>query len=622
MTQERRTLVNRALVIVLTIWGLAVIIPEFARVFIDYATLGFEANNDGLVTVVSGPPASDAGMRRSDCIDLDQTQRRDLLAVFGGMGGMTYVRPGLEVTLYVEPAPCTRAHSLATPRVLKARATAATPANRLMLALVEILGVFFIAIGAVLVWQRPSAMTWGFFLYGVWFNPGQYFVFYAQLQRFPYLLLLQEFLQSAAQAVGYAGFIVFALRFPRDIVEPQWRYVERLLPAVVALLFVLQLASFGTAMGFRTEAIGRWSYALGYVVDIAVLLILRFRRKTQPPEDQQRTRWVHWACRVGLFAFIFADSNMATSFWDPVVGPFCTHGSSLARLTCDDGVLSETTLLAFFTLNATIPIAVFHAVRHHRVIDIRFALSRGTTMLLTSIIIAGALAAAGTWIEELLKESLASQILVYVLIVIVMKLVFELLHEQFNHTCDRLFFRRLHFAEKSLRRVADELPRAENFDAIDRKLIVEPAGCLDLASAAVFRREPSGIFRQKTDPIGWAGGRDADLPLEESTLKELARRREAMRLRESEAYDPKRPKTFEPVIAMPVIAAQGLVAVALYGAHNTGNDVTAEEHEIMQALVAPAGNAYNGVEVIALQREVEELSRRLQALPYDIFDVE
>ena len=616
MTPSEKTLANRSLVLILAFWGLAVIVPDFVRVFKDYGTLGFEADNNGVVTAVDGNPAMDADIRKNDCIDLKRTKLSDLLAVFGGMGGMTYVRPNLDVTLYVQPAPCTQSSSSSTPHILKSRLKRITPANRLMLGIVGVLGVFFIGIGAVLVWQKPSLMTWGFFLYGLWFNPGQYFVFYAELQRYPYLLLSQEALQAAAQAVGYAGFITFALRFPHNVVDSRWRYVERSLPALIVVLFVLQLASFGTALGFRTENIGRWSYAAGYAVDIAVLLILRARRKTQPPEDQQRTLWVHWGCRVGLLAFIFADSNMSTSFWNPVWEPFCASESILAAWTCADGGLSETVLLVFFALNATVALAVFHAVRRYRVINIRFALSRGATLLLTSLIMAGALAAISIRMEEYLHESLASKVMVYILLVFALKLVFDWLHHQFNEACDRWFFRRLHLAEERLRSAADKLFGAESLEAIDRQLIAEPVAGLDLASAAVFRRGPAGVFRQYADPIGWSGGRDAAMPLGEASVTELAQQREAIRLPEPRGSDG--PKTYAPVLAMPVVAAGGLAAIVLYGGHNTGDDVTGEEHVVLRELVATAGNAYDRVGAMLLNRQVEQLSKKLEALPYDI----
>jgi hypothetical protein len=618
MAGHRHRLLSKMLIIVLSGWSLCSVLPEFARVFTDYATLGFEANNDGVVKSVRGPPASEAGIRRNDCIDLQHTPLPDLLAVFAGMGGMAYVRPDTAVTLNVTPAPCRGANLSSSPRVLKAQAIGLTPAARLMLVLTGALGVFSIALGAVLVWQKPSVMTWGFFLYVIWFNPGLNFVFYAELQRYPYAVLLQEFFQAAAQAAGYAGFIAFALRFPRNVVAPQWRRVEVLLPAVIVVFFLLNLAIFGTALGFRTEGVSRWSYGLGYVVPAAVLLILRFRQKEQMPTDRQRTLWVHWACRIGLFAFIFADSNMSTSLWDPLVAPFCAGKSGVAALVCDNGRLSETTLLAFLALNATIPLSVFYAVKHYRVIDIRFALGRGSTLVLTSVLIALALAYASIKIEDHLESSLGSRVLVYVLLVMLVKITFERLHETLNHACDNVFFRHLHAAEHSVGRVANELMhKPDSFDAIDRRLIQVPVQSLGLTSGAVFRLQPTGIYRQGIDPVGLVEGRDAAFPLGTAEVKVLKQRGEAMRLDELVPAKQEEQHTAEPVIALPIIAAEELVAVALYSAHRSGYDITTDEQKILEGLIEPAGNAYGWLEMTALRRRLHELSQRLKEPSYD-----
>jgi hypothetical protein len=104
--------------------------------------------------------------------------------------------------------------------------------------------------------------------------------------------------------------------------------------------------------------------------------------------------------------------------------------------------------------------------------------------------------------------------------------------------------------------------------------------------------------------------------LGEASLTELAQRREAIRL--LEPRDSVGPKTYEPVLAMPVVAAGGLAAIMLYGGHNTGDDVTGEEHVVLRELVATAGNAYDRVEAISLNRQVERLSKKLEVLPYDI----
>ena len=61
---------SRLLLIALTLWGLAMIVPDLVRVVQPLGSLGFFANNDGLVYDVDGPfpnetasPAWRAGLR-------------------------------------------------------------------------------------------------------------------------------------------------------------------------------------------------------------------------------------------------------------------------------------------------------------------------------------------------------------------------------------------------------------------------------------------------------------------------------------------------------------------------------------------------------------------------------
>jgi len=96
----------------------------------------------------------------------------------------------------------------------------------------EIIATVFILAAAWLVWTRPSGMTWGFFLYAVWFNSGQDFVFYTSLQERPHLLLAQEVVGAVMQGLGYAGFLLFALRVPSDQTFPAWRGWQLVLPLV------------------------------------------------------------------------------------------------------------------------------------------------------------------------------------------------------------------------------------------------------------------------------------------------------------------------------------------------------------------------------------------------------
>ena len=128
---------------------------------------------------------------------------------------------------------------------------------------------------------------------------------------------------------------------------------------------------------------------MGYLVDVLVILILLVRRfKIESPEDRQRTRWVFWGCAVGLSAFIFADSQSATTLWANIWTP------------------GETFLYFAYALNAAVAIAVFHAVRKYRVVDVTFALSRSLTRPILWIMFAAILVELSGVAEESLRLDL------------------------------------------------------------------------------------------------------------------------------------------------------------------------------------------------------------------------
>src|SRR6516225_2535082 len=336
----------RLLLCALTAWALLVV-PDFLRVVRPLGSLGFAANNNGLIYDVQGPfatpagsPAWQAGLRegaRVDlaamrCIPVESARCRDTLAVLGGMGGIQWVWPGRQVSLRIIPATSAQARNV----VLTARTPPVDGQTRLVLLLNQIVAVLFILAAAWLVWTRPGPMTWGFFLYAMWFNPGQLYVFYAVLQEHPRALLAQEVAQALAQAAGYTGFVLFALSVPHG-----------------------------------TDAVTRIAFLAGYAVDVLVLAILLNRRSGQPPQDYQRLRWVIWGAMIGLPAFIFADSNDSTTLWLSFWGTFTPPAKLLG---------------IFYLLSGIFGYLVFEAVRRPRVINVAIPLSRITilTMLLSA----------------------------------------------------------------------------------------------------------------------------------------------------------------------------------------------------------------------------------------------
>jgi hypothetical protein len=181
----------RILLIVLLAWALVMIVPDLLRVVQPLGAYGFSANNDGLIYDVTAPfdrktdsPAWKAGIRKADRLDLtrfecfpyDATSCGNALAV---LGGQQFVLPERPVTLDLLATSDRPARQV----TLVAETQPANPFERFVVALDQIAGILVVVAAAWLVWTRPGPMSWGFFLYVMWFNPGQVYAFYALLQQ-------------------------------------------------------------------------------------------------------------------------------------------------------------------------------------------------------------------------------------------------------------------------------------------------------------------------------------------------------------------------------------------------------------------------------------------------------
>jgi hypothetical protein len=592
---------GKAVVAVLTFWALLFVGPDFYRVVVPFWTLGFSADQSGVVTRVSPELRASATIAVNDQIDLDAmscgrglNRCRDLMAVIGGMGGMQYVAPEhspLTFTI-VRNGDEKKLHVTVTPRPPQPE-----PAiwERAALALDEILGIFFILVGAVLVWECPSIMTAGFFLYATWFNPGQYFVSYAWLQPYPQLVLAQETLQGLLQAAGYAGLIVFALRFPENAPDPAWRRIEIPLALVAAsAVLILQLWSFADAFGIPTATITNNAYYAGYAVDIAVTAILFLRLAGKPAEVRQRIRWVFWGCAIGLTAFIFADSNEATTIWNWLWDP-------------PEGLLD-----LFFAVNATLAITVFYAVRHHRVVNVSFAISRSATLLTTWIVAGGVLAFVSLELEPHLERWLQRPI--FVITIVILTLGFERLHEHINEVCDRLFFPSLHDADARLLEEGKRTAGAGSHETVDRSLVEAPVAAFRVTSAAVFRFDGNAFIRRHA--FGWDEGNAVKLAHHSALAMHAEKRDRPFRIDEAGRCEEDFPREAAfPAIVVPVRAHGELLALALYGPHLSGDDLNSEECALLARFAADAARGYDRAEIIALRKRLSELLRGVSVSP-------
>ncbi len=587
---------DRILVIVLALWGLAMIVPDLVRVVQPLGSFGFYVNNNGLIYNVVGPfadksssPAWQAGIRAGDRLDLQRLKCRlsDIASCgppLAVLGGPQFVLPGKTVTLHLaatDAAPARQVTLVAMQR----------PANFLVRAvnlLCQIAGILVVIAAAWLVWSRPSAMSWGFFLYANWFNPGQEDAFYAILEQWPAALLAQDVASCFAEGAAYAGFLLFVLRVPNSTTEPRWRPVERALPFVALFFSLLVLASYASVFGYPSETITRATILFGFVVDLCALGILLARRQTQAPEDYQRVRWVIWGCLIGLPTFLIAELASETTFF---------------RMTFSDFTPSEDVIGLLYLVNGILCLFVFEALRRERVVSVAIPLRRVTLLGLTLSLPALLLHQQ----VERLQGSLDLPGWAWLALGAAAVFLITRLHERAVHVVDRYFNRELDAAEHKL---GAAIRAANKPTDIDRLLAEATSDALALASAASFRKRGGSYFRDDNGK-GWEESATRTLKPDEPLLAPLAKGKPFSIMDENgDGLD--LPKGLaRPILAVPAVNPIRCFAVSLYGPHASGTDLDRDERAMLVRLAREAAAIYAELESSELRRKVATLEGEL-----------
>lgn len=589
---------SRLILLFLTCYALAMIAPDFLRVLHPLGSIGMTSNADGLVFEVQGPFASEAespawraGVRAGDRLDLGRMRCSDAgspfcAATLALWGGVNLFLPGREVELALAADAGRPARSVtlaAEPR----------PSNWLLRAIVlaqQAAGVAVVLGAAWLVWIRPGPMTWGFFAYSIFFNPGQAFLFYAWLQQWPLALLAQHVASCLLQAGGYAGLLLFALRAPVDRAEGVWRRLERALPAVAAGLLAVSLATLLSLFGHPAEIAMRASALMGFAVSAAAVAILIGRRGSLSPRDYQRIRWVIWGALIGLPAALLAELMLETS---------------LLKGLIEDGPGLEELAGALAIVNGILCLFVVEAVRRPTVVNVSIPLRRATVL--------GLLLSLPTLLLHRQIEVIDAYFRMpeWAWLVVASGLVYLLarLHEAATELVERLFDLRLRRAEAELAAAAAALERAGSVEEIERRLVEAPMRVLRLASAAVFRNEGDG-YRRRTS-AGWS---PADLDRLDDGHPLLAPRFAAEPYRVGAGAAGLPGDLARPVLAAPVASPRRCYAVALYGGHEAGTDLDHAERALLARLARSAEIAWAEVEDAGLRARVAALEAELARL--------
>jgi hypothetical protein len=442
-------------------------------------------------------------------------------------------------------------------------------------------------------------MTLGFWLYAIWFNPGQDFVYYLVLQERPLLAVAQSVAASAAHGVACAGLLLLVLRVPNDCSEPRWRYVAGALPAVAVVIVGMQLVSYANILGYPTEALGRATFFVDYAVDALAVWILLRRRHGHPPQEYQRMRWIIWGCLIGLPAYILSGILQSTSLWPTLSGSDTIPESLVSLLLLTYGIFG------WF---------VFEALRRPRVINVSIPLRRLTVF---GVLLSVPAVFADRKAEQL-QDLLHLPDWAWLALASVLFLLLGRLHEVSAKLADGVFNRTFRRQEMGLREVGREILRADGVDAIEKLLVEAPLHQLDLASAAVFRREDMA-FRRHVECPGWPPGSAESLDVHAPALSGAAFGKPFDAVGAEQVGFPH--GLAAPTLAVPVRDKVRLFAVAYYGPHVSGADLATDERELLGALADDAASAYARAEASALRRQVADLQLRLSRAQSDDRDM-
>ncbi|HTU80594.1 MAG TPA: PDZ domain-containing protein [Candidatus Acidoferrales bacterium] len=438
---------------------------------------------------------------------------------------------------------------------------------------------------------RPNALTWGFaFLAPPLVLPEALFL-WAQRQE----SAVAYYVIGVLYGLQAAGIMLFAARFPANRPRGVSRIVDRLALPVGA--------ATGAVYAYVTFAI----YSL----------------PAPPPRwilDAQDWALVGFAtlCALAALSYTYATAARAErSRLAPVIATFVTFVVTSALLDFADVISSNVSVYIFwnvaFAISATlVAAAVAYGVVKHRIIDINFIVSR---TLVFTILTAGVVAVF-TLIEylvgKLLEEGRLAQI-IEVGAAVCIGVSLNFVHARLDRALDVVFFRRRHLAEERLAVAARTLPHATSVQLVDAMLVDEPADAFDLASAALFRRKGERYVRAAGK--GWSD--DCATALDRDDLLVVRLRAELAplgigHLRWGRSDVPH--GEAQPVFAVPVASGHELEAVAIYGAHASGEDLDPDERRSISALAAGAALAYDSIARRSLRHDVELLEAENRTL--------
>lgn len=454
----------------------------------------------------------------------------------------------------------------------------------------DVIAVLFsivvLGLGCAAIFARVDSFTLAFYAFCIY--SGAAFSNIAWLQISPPGLTPLAALESGIPVTLGSVLLYFCLRFPTGTPVGRWRVVDRLIPAYMAVLFLVYELHFyqsayitGTTSSlYKLNAV----FVLGGFLVGFVGYVARFWHARGP--EVTRMRWV----AAAIFVYIVA---MALFFVDQVLNR------------------NETPwVIWFFTYNPAVFAFAYALVQGH-VVDIRIAGGRAIVYAMVTSVPVALLAFADWFFARKLEDARLATVF-EVAIALGFSFWLRALHKRIDRFAERVFFASRHRAFQRIHQLTAALPFTEKIPTIGSLLTEETAKAMRFASAALFRADEGAYVRRMA--LGWDGAAET-LDDDDAIVLFTRSAHHGVHLTEipsSKAALPDGDR--KPVYALPIVVGRSVIAVVLYGGHRDGQVIDAEEEHLLTGLAQAAATAYEHLRATERERENEMLRERLAQL--------
>jgi hypothetical protein len=427
----------------------------------------------------------------------------------------------------------------------------------------------FLIVAVLLVFLRPSVMSWAFYIFAVgYFGTSPVFMYWSHVLSPAAYVILSFVLTTVFGAWSVLPLLPFMLRFPDDDLVGWERRVDPFVWAFLALSYATYVVEW--RIYDTTESLPAWDIIPSTVIPLAAFLaaglILAKSLVTATPSERQRWGFV----AIGVLASFVAYAI----YYVPGV-PFAVGQ-----------VVGFAVVL--------MPVCIAYAVFRLRVLDVNFVLNRALVYALLSVGVIAFVSILDWFLSRVVAIGRFA-IGLELVATIAVGFLLDRINRTVQSLVESVFFRRRRLAEKHLRRAAAALPYATDETAIIEGLVQVPVDALDLAAAALYRRAAGGprfegvATSQQTQvaPPGFDGNALlVRMLLADESVVWLDDVRSHLDTENAAIY----------TLAVPVTVRHELVSFTLYGAHSNGAQLDPDEVDMLEELAREAARAYDHVE--------------------------